>query len=344
MNSLFSTSSSSLSKLNTLRFIAASMVAIFHCGYLFSNSHPHLNDYFILGSDGVFVFFIVSGLIIPWSMDIGQYKIFYFFSFLSKRFRRLFPPFLLSLLAYWLGWHFEHHASLMESMNQLLSNLLFLIPFGKGDWVNQIYWTLFIELQFYILTGLIFFLLQHKNAWFQTFTLVVLNLLSFATFLIPSWTEKNFIFFHLSYFSLGYLLFMILKHKSFTLHHLFSFIFIFICLMYNIGVLHGIPMSSIIFSLFTVLYILFFNTTLNFLQKLGEYSYSYYLLHGLMVAWLHYFFGIPQTNFGKWFQLLSVISLSWVLAYFGYHMIEKKSLLWSKKIKYPYATDFTRTR
>jgi peptidoglycan/LPS O-acetylase OafA/YrhL len=344
MRDLFSIAIPSFQKLNLLRFLAASMVAIFHCGYLFSSTHPTLHEFFILGSDGVFIFFIVSGLIIPWSMEQSNYKIFHFIPFLSKRFRRLFPPFIASLMIYWLGWHLEFKPPFITSLVQFLSNLLFIIPFGKGTWVNQIYWTLFIELQFYIVTGLLFHWLQHKNHWIPFSILVILNLLSFITFLLPSWTEKNFIFFHLPYFSLGYLLFMIFRKKTFTLIHLMLFLFILLVLLINIGFLHHIPLSSILFSIITFIYILFFNTTSKFLEKLGDYSYSYYLLHGLMIAWFHHFFQVPETFMGKWLHLIGVISLSWPLAYLGYVVIEKKSLLWSKKIKYTYATDITRSR
>jgi peptidoglycan/LPS O-acetylase OafA/YrhL len=339
MRELLSVPAPQFQKLNLLRFLAASMVAIFHGGYLFSTTHPRLYEFFIWGSDGVFIFFIVSGLIIPWSMEQSNYKIASFFPFLSKRFRRLFPPFLCSLLIYWMGWHLSFKPTWGESLMQLLSNLLFMIPFGKGSWVNQIYWTLFIEIQFYVITGLLFYWLRHKNHWHQLTVLVSLNLLSFVTFLLPAWTEKNFIFFHLPYFSLGYLLFMIFRKQTFTLLHLSSLAFILLVLIINIVFLHHIPLSSIIFSILTFIYILFFNTTFKFLEKLGDYSYSYYLLHGLMIAWFYYFFNIPETFMGKWIHLFAVICLSWILAYLGYIIIEKKSLLWSKKIKYHYAPD-----
>jgi len=35
---------------------------------------------------------------------------------------------------------------------------------------------------------------------------------------------------------------------------------------------------------------------------------------------------------------------AWVFSVILYHGIEKKSLLWSKKIKYNYAPDITRSR
>jgi peptidoglycan/LPS O-acetylase OafA/YrhL len=333
----------SFSKLNLLRFIAAGMVALFHCGFLF-NGHGDLPSYFIVGSDGVFIFFIISGLIIPWSMKASQYQIQFFFSFLNKRFRRLYPPFFFSLLIYLIGFLIEHKGDLTGTLRMAVNNILFLIPFGQGKWINQIYWTLFVELQFYLLVGLIFPLINHKKTLVQLTTLLALNGLSFFTFLLPEWTEKNFIFFHLPYFGIGFLLFQFISFPKNKFIYIFFIFISFITLFLNVHIIHQIGISSIVFSIITVIYILYFNTTNKFIQKLGEFSYSFYLLHGLIIAWFIHFLHIPSSTIGIWIYVLGIFTCSWLLASFAYWVIEKKSLLWSKKIKYPYATNITRSR
>ena len=81
--------------------------------------------------------------------------------------------------------------------------------------------------------------------------------------------------------------------------------------------------------------------TNKFLEKLGEYSYSFYLLHGLIIAWFIHLLDLPTTLSGKWIYVSGIFICSWMIAAVGYWAIEKKSLLWSKKIKYPYATRIT---
>jgi peptidoglycan/LPS O-acetylase OafA/YrhL len=330
----------SFSKLNLLRFTAAGMVALFHCGFLF-NGHGDLPSYFIIGSDGVFIFFIISGFIIPWSMKQSNYQIRFFLSFLNKRFRRLYPPFFVSLLIYLLGFMIEHEGNIATVLKTGFNHILFLVPFGAGEWINQIYWTLFIELQFYILVGLLFPLLSNVNLSAQYWTILLLNSCTFLTFLIPQWTEKNFIFYHLPYFSIGFIIFLWFSSPKCRVHYLFFFLISLLTLTLNVHYLHKIGWSSIILSIITTIYILFFNTTNKFLEKLGEYSYSFYLFHGLIIAWFIHLLDIPTTLSGKWMYVSGIFICSWMIAAVGYWAIEKKSLLWSKKIKYPYAARIT---
>src|ERR1700750_1411309 len=75
-----------LGAIDGLRGIAALAVACFHL-----NSH---NVLFAHGWAGVEVFFVISGFIVPWSLDGAHYKIGLYGRFLLRRIVRLDPPYL----------------------------------------------------------------------------------------------------------------------------------------------------------------------------------------------------------------------------------------------------------
>jgi len=333
-----------LQQLNFLRFLAAAMVGLFHSSFVFSPESSFFH-FLSFGSDGVYIFFVISGFIIPWSLDQSHYGRLDFKIFIIKRFRRLFPPFIFSLMCYWIGWCWLHPLSLLENIKVLLSNLFFLVPFGIGEWVNEIYWTLWVELQFYLLVGFIFPLLIHFFPTRSVGIIILLNLLCLGSLFIPDSTEKNFIFFHLPYFALGFIAFQIARIRAIQITHLLSFLCTIFTLWWSLDGLHGLSLSSLYFSISTFIFILFFNTTFKFLERLGEFSYSFYLMHGLIIAWTSLLWKtlFIQYDF-PWMFVLLIQLTAWLFSALVYHGIEKKSLLWSKKIKYPHAADFTRSR
>ena len=81
---------SKISSVESLRGIAALMVTFYH---LSNGNINFFNDGFWLkeagsyGYNGVIVFFVISGFIIPWSLHKNQYHIRSFFRFLFRRSR-----------------------------------------------------------------------------------------------------------------------------------------------------------------------------------------------------------------------------------------------------------------
>ena len=55
-----------LDLLNALRGIAAWMVCLFHASFLVKEFYPGLCLFFDIGQEGVCVFFVISGVVLPW--------------------------------------------------------------------------------------------------------------------------------------------------------------------------------------------------------------------------------------------------------------------------------------
>jgi peptidoglycan/LPS O-acetylase OafA/YrhL len=167
-----------LSVIDPLRGIAALSVAWFH----FTNGGLDSAGGWLRTSGkygwlGVEVFFVVSGFIIPYSLWRGGYVWPRDFGrFLLKRWVRLDPPYWVAI-ALALGlWHLSAltpgFAGRPPEWNpgQLAAHLGYLNAFIGYPWIIPVFWTLAVEVQFYLLVGLIFPLLTSASGTIRTLT------------------------------------------------------------------------------------------------------------------------------------------------------------------------------
>lgn len=141
-----------LAYLDALRGIAALLVVFTHVLPLLGLGHIWLFDaLFDAGKLGVLWFFMISGVVIPFSLRPGPDGARHF---LISRFMRLYPAYWLSLLAYLAVSQLTGDA--LPPWPQIIANLSMVqAALGFND-VIGLYWTLFIELVFYALCLLLF--------------------------------------------------------------------------------------------------------------------------------------------------------------------------------------------
>ncbi len=146
-----SSSGKRLLELDAMRGIAALMVVFFH----FTVDREQAQSGFKLGITGVDLFFIISGFVI--FLTVSNTK--HWLDFLVSRFSRLYPAYwtavLLTTFSIGLMNYFSGEGSnglLFQSLGNLtMFNYYLKIPNLDGS-----YWTLIIEMQFYILILVIF--------------------------------------------------------------------------------------------------------------------------------------------------------------------------------------------
>jgi peptidoglycan/LPS O-acetylase OafA/YrhL len=140
-------------ELDLLRFIAATMVVVYHYAYrpavggvVDTQVYGGLQDFAAYGYLGVQLFFLISGFVIVWSAA-GRRPL----QFLRSRFLRLYPMFwvgvALTLIAVWLG----NVRPELFSLRVVLANLTLVPAYFDAPMVDGVYWTLAIELKFYLL-------------------------------------------------------------------------------------------------------------------------------------------------------------------------------------------------
>lgn len=166
---------------------------LFH--FAFWRNHPVNNtpypygaiygNIFKYGSYGVQFFFIISGFVISYTLQNTSSA----GAFFKNRFIRLFPPMLLcTILTYLIAINWDTHNDFPEAHSVLnfLPSLSFTHPRIWSfvirrhlDWTAFVYWSLWVEVQFYIVAAVIYF--RNRKLFFRNFILVVvlLNLLNF---------------------------------------------------------------------------------------------------------------------------------------------------------------------
>jgi peptidoglycan/LPS O-acetylase OafA/YrhL len=277
---------------------------------------------------GVHIFFVISGFIIPYSLYQYRYSIRDYFRFTGKRLARLHPPYLASIgVVIALGYvmmlipHWQAPRP-DTSFIQLASHFFYLNDFIGRPWLNVVYWTLSIELQWYLLLGLVFPLLGHRR-WSIQISGALLLILGHRH--VPN---EHIIFHIVPVFLIGVFVFQYRMGLSSAWRMLVSVGAMFAIMKTPIGV----PVSVV--SVSTGLLIAFFTLENRWLLKLGEVSYSLYLLHipiGLRI--IDFMSRLPFS--GELIVVIDVIAIgvSLYASVLFYRWIEAPSQKWSSAIK-----------
>jgi peptidoglycan/LPS O-acetylase OafA/YrhL len=317
--------------INLLRGTAALMVCLFHfIGYKDFRGELFPTDSFLsklglLGVNGVDVFFVISGFVIPLSLAKDNFNLKQLPRFLSRRFLRIEIPYIVSIfLILLVGFIFAQKSDLhfAFSPERFFYHLIYVIPFSEFEWYNVIYWTLAIEFQFYIAIGILYFFLSSGNKKVVVTGLIVFGLLGF-------FTDDNRLIFHYStVFLQGIILFLI---KTERITNRAGFV-LMACSVIATAYLHSIEIS--VFSFLTVVVIQFIEISSKWTKRFGDLSYSLYLTHGLVGGNVLYLFSRYITSWcGRILLVAVAIGVSLLFSYIFWKLIENPSKRLSAKLK-----------
>ncbi|MBI9061925.1 MAG: acyltransferase [Marinilabiliaceae bacterium] len=266
-----------LTVLDAFRGIAALAVVLYHYtirySLLYDFETPSFMQVFKYGYLGVHLFFIISGFVIFMTIQKNNTPLL----FLYKRFTRLYPTYWICLIVTLLavsifsltGRHISITASLINfSMFQEALN----IPHVDGS-----YWSLTIELFFYLQIAFLLALKSIKHLYYWA-TLFLLLFISNKIIHIP--LKSFYLNLHYSPLFLAGIFFYKLKFlKTKWIDHIFI-----ICCLISYVFFSKSHAEQIIITLFFILFYFFVYNKLEFigikpLLFLGEISYALYLLH-----------------------------------------------------------------
>ena len=312
--------------INALRAFAALAVA---WGHFVAGQGKFLGPTGKYGYLGVEIFFVISGFVIPWSLYRSGYTARDYGRFLLKRNLRLYPPYLASIAISLLAANFViaplfHIPRLTMTGRDLLLHLAYLNDLFHVRWVNVVYWTLAVELQWYLLVGLAYPLLASRRK-LTRFAITVAMLLAYYTIF---W--DRLVFHYLPIFLIGVFVFQwragIIERRE----------------MLGLTAVMAVAMLRIsgwlvpLVAVPTALLIAFVRFESRRADRVGDISYSLYLLHlpigvsviGVLARWLPY---------SSWYLgLLDAIGVvasmggAWVL----YQLVEKPSQELSSSIRF----------
>lgn len=258
-----------------MRGVASLMVAYFHLARGNRDFLSHENFFYQLGRygwAGVEIFFVISGFILIYAMHRGGYTIGRIHKFMAKRLIRLEPPYIISIVMVLILMYvstlspYYRGEPLNIDWRNVLYHLGYINAFTGDKWLQDVYWTLAIEFEFYIGISLLYPLLTHKKKIYTWAALLFLAGLSF----LPA--NTNHVFYYLPLFLVGIILSLKWLNILNKTEYLIALI-VALCLCYKI-----ITFLTILIVI-TVLVIEFVTYAPKVLLWLGDISYSLYLIH-----------------------------------------------------------------
>ncbi len=331
--------------LDAVRFFAAFWVMNFHY-FLGLSGGVHWYRY---GNLGVQLFFIISGFVIVQSLQGKTLK-----QFATGRFIRLYPLFwILCTLTYIITLsvpHADHlqFAEYLSSMTMLGDK--FNGYAGFGNLVDPSYWTLSVELIFYIGIGLFAYFFSYKNIRYFLGIFLTFSMVIFLSHIYQNFYIRLALVQHASYFVFGGALALIATKQAKNLFQkYFDWVLMitgacFATYIYPTAFpLYDTP-HSLDATIILILHIIFFigiylmvslssqvkNTqVIRLLVILGGLTYPLYLLHQTIGnTVIHYAtttYQIPRVAFTIFFMLF-IIAISYVV-----FVLDKKMRVWLQK-------------
>ncbi len=327
--------SDSLTILDSLRAVAAMMVCLYHSAFLLTPFFPDASAILDFGQEGVYVFFVISGMVMPWSMEKMGYRLSDFYVFMGKRIVRLQPPLIVSAcvvaLTSWAMLNTAEHSG----WQLLAATATLTAPFFDLPWVNGVYWTLFVEMQYYIYIALAYPILTSTSVLNRSMAVVCLLAFSFVSINLEGNAAKSNLPFHLPVFLMGYYLFMKYKNRITEREFWIGIVGCAAVCAYLTGVLHELGFHIVLTALSTALLIRFTRHGWVWLGRIGEVSYSLYLMHWPIISALCFLLGgILNTAWGNATVFVCIQIAAVLFAFLFYRIIEKPALRWAKAIRY----------
>jgi peptidoglycan/LPS O-acetylase OafA/YrhL len=318
--------------LDSLRAFAAVSVCMFHfvCTITGFIQNESILSVFSIGQYGVQMFFVISGFVIPWAMFHSNYELKNFFSFFLKRISRLEPPYLFSILLalsiLYLRERFfgEANNHIQISLKQVAFHLGYLIPFFENyHWLNQVYWTLAIEFQYYLFIAILFIPLVKSNRLTRILIYITVAFLSF-------FGKESFLPHWLPLFFLGILLFLYKSNVIEKDEYYYSSLILVILSFYFYSI------SALLYAITPIIAVMFWpELKIKGLHFLGKFSYSIYLIHPLLGAsFINVLSHRFLSPFEKFVIILAGTIITLISSWLMYRFIEKPSKLLSSSIKY----------
>jgi peptidoglycan/LPS O-acetylase OafA/YrhL len=317
--------------LQILRAVAALSVCFYHfiCTVTGFINTEFLLKTFNYGKYGVQLFFVISGLVIPWSMYHSNYKLSSFPKFIAKRLIRLEPPYIATICIAIVYTYvrtlspYYNDVDITPNTKQILLHFGYLIPFFKDQvWINNVFWTLAVEFQYYLFIAFAFVLLNHQRMMWR---MVAYAIMFGCTFI----GSREFFPYWIPVFMYGILLFL------YRVNRIKSLEFWIMIVLNSLLTLFYINAVTLIVGVSSTLLILFaWNYSNLIFDKLGELTYSIYLIHTIIgAALINFLSHIVTSPVQKFLTVMAGLAVTLISAYLLYRFVEKPSKRWSSSIR-----------
>lgn len=295
--------------------------------------------HFDLGRFGVVLFFMISGFVIPFSLK-GDHAV---QRFAISRLFRLYPAYWLSISAA-IG-----VATLLDgphfTLFQIMANATMITPLWGVEYLSGVYWTLFIEVIFYLVCAALYTMGVLRNPLFAFLAglgFALIPLVGIAGRLVGLHLPIIYLCAHLSFLFMGYLirLWMVdgdARAQAFALTLLVTSIVMIPILVlqpgqkYTISTLHGTLLASLAAVGLFLLSIRRPFLPPTFAIWLGAISYSLYLFHTEVGKLVHFF--LPEAWGAVAFVAVTAAG-SMLVAHLAHVLVEKPAIAMGRTLSF----------
>lgn len=314
-------------EIDALRGIAAIVVVLYHYIVFYDEKFGHLKENYVeifsYGHYGVQLFFIISGFVIYMSI----LKVKSAPDFLTKRAIRLYPTYIFAIIVTFVFVGFSAIGSLKAGVLDMFVNMTMFQDFFGVKNVDGVYWSLRVELTFYLMMAALLIFKLERRVMLVTITWLAVSALiqitngiagTETTALLEKFSMSNYC----QMFIIGIMFFYIWQHGNQLKYHL----------MIGAALIYDFAFEGLTNGLFTIFFIAIFYLILNnkmqwlksdTLVYLGALSFPLYLVHqniGYVIIHKLESMGYIHEVF-----LIVPIGVSLVLAQFILHYVEKPS-------------------
>ena len=329
-----------LLELDSLRGIAAISVLLFH----FTMGKPWAAYGFKFGVTGVELFFIISGFVIFLTLS----KTDKWHQFLVSRFSRLFPTYWTCVTFTFLLKVVHYKYNIWANLPNYLANLtMFQNYLGFAD-IDGPYWTMLIEMQFYLIMFLLFIFKWLRKIEFIGLVLVLFILFKNVYIFVHYNTLSVFLdkwfslFNHFPLFFSGIIFYKIKVAGSNKL----QYVLLALCFLVQLNLFTNTSRSagfinfteySIALSIYFIIFLIYINFGINLICNkvcifLGFISYCLYLIHQYISIEVVIPVSIKYLHLNLFSACLVSLAIVLSLAYLITKFIERPAMLYLRSI------------
>lgn len=309
--------------IDLLRGLAALTVAFYHyTDFFLAKTHP-LSIFCHYGYLGVEAFFVISGMVIPYSLSLKGYTIRQFGRQFVSRIIRIEPAYWASIVLMLMKdasvWFVKADKWIELDFYNLFLHVFHFNAIMHEPWLRGIYWTLAIDWQFYIVL-LLFFALFNRREWWIRYPI-------YALFAFGHWYfPYEWLPYHVASFGAGYILFQ--YYRGYIGQKELAIILPAMLLMHY----RGFDMTHCLATAIPCAIILFINKEWNWSKFIGKTSYSFYLTH-VVTGWLLLDGAAEIAGENGWFMgtaIFVAVAFSLLFSKYFYDWVEEPTIQWGK--------------
>ena len=306
-----------------LRGLAALTVAFYHyTDFFLPKTHP-LSISFAHGYLGVEAFFVISGMIVPYSLAQKGYSIRQFGKQLVSRIIRIEPAYWASIVLMLMKdasvWFIKADKWIELQPYNLFLHVFHANAIMHEPWLRGIYWTLAIDWQFYLVVLTVFALFNRREWWIRY---PIYALFAFGHWYFPyEWLP-----YHVASFGAGFILFH--YYRGYIDEKELAIVLPALLLMHY----RGFDWRHCLATAIPCAIILFVNAEWKWAKFIGKTSYSFYLTH-VVSGWLLLDGAAEIANDNGWFMgsaVIVAVGFSLFFAKYFYDWVEEPTLKWAK--------------